>query len=835
MKKIIFSVLFSAAMVLQAYAQIQSPEQFLPNYGKQISQYHQVENYFKQLTDNSSAIVKHKYGVTAEQRDLNVYYISTPENLANLEEIRTNNLASIGLSPKKNQTVGDKVIVWLSFNVHGNEFAGTESAMTVAYELLNPSNTTTKKWLENTIVILDPCINPDGYSRYGNWLREISGKKTHPELSDREHMEDWPGGRFNHYLFDLNRDWAWQTQLESQQRIALYHQWMPQVHTDVHEMGYDSPYFFPPSAEPLHEFIEKYQRDFHQTLGQNISKKFDAQNWMYNTGERFDLFYPSYGDTYPTYNGAVGMTLEQGGIGAGRAVQMSNGSILTIRDRVAHHATAVLTVVESASNKAEELLKGFRGFMNNSRKTVKGAYKTYVMKSNPKLVQMTDLLSKNKIEFSFAAASAKTSGYNYSTKKETSFTIEPNDLIVKVDQPKAVLTQILFEPNQKLNDSLSYDITAWALPLAYGVQGYAVKNEIAISTKTSVETPVREVSKNVYAFHIPWNNRVSAQVLSVLHQNNIKVRTAAKEAIFGAVTVAPGGLIVTKTDNPQIQNFEQTISNLIKDKSDFNTISTGFSSNARDVGGENFSLLKAPKVVLFSGKGVSPTEFGATWYYMQETLGYPVSVVETNNFNRLNLASYNTLILADGYYDFTEAQQKKISEWINNGGKVIAMNNAISLFDGKEGYALTPFATEEEKLLAEKEADEDVLLERTLDYQNTERRFISKAIPGAIIENKLDQSHPLSFGLGERYFSLKTDDKRYSLLKNASNVIYVPTDYKSYGFVGNKIKKKLNNTVSFAVESKGAGSVIYMIDNPLFRGFWENGILLFSNALFLVD
>ena len=224
MKKNILSFCLILTSIVGIHAQVQSPSEFLPTYGKQITYYHQVENYFKQLTDNSTFIKKQKYGITPEQRDLNVFFISTPENLANLEQIRNNNLAAIGLSKNGNQMIGDKLIVWLSFNVHGNEFAGTESAMTVAYELANPSNKETKKWLENTIVILDPCINPDGYSRYGNWLREISGKKTHPGLSDREHMEVWPGGRFNHYVFDLNRDWAWQTQPESKQRIALYNQ-----------------------------------------------------------------------------------------------------------------------------------------------------------------------------------------------------------------------------------------------------------------------------------------------------------------------------------------------------------------------------------------------------------------------------------------------------------------------------------------------------------------------------------------------------------------------------------------------------------------------------------
>ena len=835
MKKIIYSFCLMLAMVSSTQAQVQSPSEFLPSYGKQITYYHQVEGYFKQLTEKSTFIKQQKYGVTPEQRGLNVFFISTPENLANLEQIRNNNLAAIGLSKNGSQMIGDKLIVWLSFNVHGNEFAGTESAMTVAYELVNPSNAETKKWLENTIVILDPCMNPDGYSRYGNWLREISGKKTHPGLYDREHMEVWPGGRYNHYIFDLNRDWAWQTQPESQQRIALYNQWMPQVHTDVHEMGYESPYFFPPSAEPIHEFIEKYQKDFHNVLGKNMSQKFDAQNWMYNTSERFDLFYPSYGDTYPAYNGAVGMTLEQGGIGAGRAVMMSNGNIVTIQDRLTHHATAVLTVVESASAQADVLLKGFRGFMNNSRKTVKGNYKMYVMKNNPKLIQLADLLKKNNIEFSYADASLKASGYNYSAKSDKGFTIEPNDLIVKVDQPKAVFTQVLFEPNQKLNDSLSYDITAWALPLAYGVEGYALKNSLGFKTKATIEVNEKTVPQKVYAFHIPWNNRISAQVLSLLHQNNIKVRSAMNKAIFGDVTVEPGGLLVTKADNPNVVDFEKTISDLVKIKTDYNYINTGFSSNAKDVGSENFNLLKVPKVVLLSGKGVSSTEFGAAWFYMQETIDYPVSVVEVNNFNRLKLMDYNTLILADGDYTFSEEQQKKIGEWIKNGGKVIAMNGALSLFDGKEGYALSPFASDEDKLNSEKENDSIALKERFLDFHDLERREISKSIPGAIIENVLNKTHPLSFGLGDKYFSLKTDSNHYSLLKNAVNVAYVPKDYKSYGFIGNQVKKKLNNTVSFAVEHKGDGTIVYMIDNPLFRGFWENGNVLFSNALFLVN
>ena len=835
MKKPFYITLLLLNTFFTCFSQLKSPSDFIPNYGKQITYYQQVEDYFNYLVSESKLIKKQKYGVTSEQRNLNLFFISSPENLANLEQIRNNNLASIGMSNTKTPSVEDKVIVWLSFNVHGNEFAGTESAMTVAYELLNPTNENTKAWLKNTIVILDPCINPDGYSRYGNWLREISGKKTHPAIDDREHMEEWPGGRYNHYLFDLNRDWAWQTQAETQQRLAMYYQWMPQVHTDVHEMSYNSPYFFPPSAEPLHEFIEQYQKDFQALLGKNISAKFDTQNWMYNTRERFDLFYPSYGDTYPTYNGAVGMTLEQGGIGAGREVTMDNGVNLTIKDRLTHHATAVLTIVESASSQKEALIKGFRDFNNNSRKKIKGQYNTYVLKNNAKLDQMADLLKKNNIEFAYADSSKEETGFHYQSKKNEKFKIEPNDLIIKVDQPRAVLTQILFEPFQKLNDSLSYDITAWELPLAYGVEGYALKNSLDIKTKVKIEIPEKKIPEFVYAFYIPWNNRTSAQVLSLLHQAGIKVRSAMKKAVFGDVIIEPGGIIVSKADNPKVVDFEKTVSNIIKIKSDYNYITSGYSANSKDLGGENFTFLKAPKVLLLSGKDVRSTDFGAAWFYLDETINYPVSIVETANFSRVKLYNYNTLILVDGSYNFTDDQKKQIDSWIENGGKVIAMNGAISLFEDRVGYALSPFANTEEKEKSEKELKEVELKKRFLDFEGSERRDISGSIPGAIIENKLDKTYPMAFGLGNSYFSLKTGKNCYSLLKKAINVAYIPKNYLSYGFVGNDIKKKLTETVSFAVDKKGEGSVIYMVDNPLFRGFWENGILLFSNALFLVN
>lgn len=833
MKNVFFAIALVFSIALQA--QLKSPEEFLPSYGKTVSYYYQVENYFEHLVQNSGYIQHRPYGQTTQERGLNVYYISTPENLRDLENIRLNNLHQIGMGDTKPATINDKAIIWLSFNVHGNEIGATESAMSVAYELINPENKETKEWLENTIVILDPCLNPDGFSRYGNWLRDISGKNTHPGIYDREHIEPWPGGRQNHYAYDLNRDWAWQTQIETQQRMVLYNEWMPMVHVDVHEMGYNEPYFFPPAAEPMHEFITDAQKDFYNKIGEMTAKKFDSEGWNYYTRERFDLFYPSYGDTYPTFNGAVGMTYEQGGIGAGRAITMTNGNLLTLQDRIDHHKAAILTAVETTSWQKDKLVKNFRSYFKEGKEDPKGKYRTYVVKNSGKTEQLTRLLKRNNIEYAYAAESKKTSGYHYQSDAIKDFTIEPNDLIVSVHQPKATLAQVLFEPAQKLTDSLSYDITAWALPHAYGIESYALKGKLSIDTKKEISRKGKFDYERLYAYYVPWNGRASAKVLGLMLKSGIKVRSSRKASAFRGIKVSPGDLMILKGDNPQLSDFKNTMEVFLDKKPDYEVVESGFSLSGGDLGGENYPLIETPKVLLLAGSSVSATDFGQVWFYMDEVINYPVSIVEVQDMDRIRLSEFTTIVLPDGWYSLSDSNKKDIDNFIDNGGKVIAIGNALSIFEDRFGYNLTKFATSEAKLLETTAEDEEVLQSRFYEYQNAERRALSGSVPGAIVENILDKSHPLAFGLGDKYFSLKTSDSRYELLKNAWNVAYVPKGYKNFGFIGKGLKKKLENTVTFAVQQKGRGQIIYMVDNPLFRGFWENGNLLFSNALFLVD
>lgn len=308
-------LVFSFLIALCSAAQIPSPESFLGyKVGTKFTPHYRLLEYYKAVAAASPSTVKlQQYGTTNEGRPLMVAFVSSAQNIANLETIRTKNIERTN---GKAASADNTAIVWLSYNVHGNESSSSEASLLTLHALADPNNQQTKAWLQNTVVVMDPCLNPDGRDRYVNWYNSVAGKTFNPKPESREHREPWPGGRSNHYNFDLNRDWAWQTQVETQQRVALYNKWLPQIHVDFHEQGYNEPYYFAPAAEPFHEVITPWQREFQGTIGRNHAKYFDEKGWLYFTKERFDLLYPSYGDTYPIYNGSIGMTYEQGGGGS---------------------------------------------------------------------------------------------------------------------------------------------------------------------------------------------------------------------------------------------------------------------------------------------------------------------------------------------------------------------------------------------------------------------------------------------------------------------------------------------------------------------------------------
>ena len=833
---------------------VASPDQFLGyTIGDRFTPHHRVLAYAEQIARKMPNRVKLlPYGTTYEGRQLMAVVVASEANLARLEEIRTNNLKRVGLLEGSPTTTVQPPIAWLSYNVHGNEAVSSEAFMEVLYRLLNPADAVSQKIMNTTVVILDPGLNPDGHDRYVNWYNQMVGRTGDPNPSAREHNEPWPGGRYTHYLFDPNRDWAWQTQEITQQRMALYQQWMPQLHGDFHEMGVESPYYFAPSAKPYHEDITPFQRQFQQTIGQYCSRYFDKNGWLYYTRERFDLFYPSYGDTYPTYNGAIGMTYEQGGSGrAGLAIEKADGDTLTLRQRIDHHYTASIATLESVADRPAEIVKEFGQFFEKARNTPIGTYKSYIIKANGdagRLKALQQLLDRNKISYGYAGKSqslpAGTGAFNYTSQKaEKTLSIAAEDMVISAYQPKSTLLKILFEPNSMLEDSATYDITAWSLPYAFGLQTYGLTTRLTpVSTPPASPNNATASPNKPYAYVVRWQSLPAVQMLAGLLKQNVKVRAAEKPFDLENKTYPSGTLLVTRAGNERFgERFDALVrAEAAKTGADVTPVQTGFVAKGSDFGSDFVTGLKAPRVGLVVGEGTLPPAAGEVWHFFDRELNYPITLLDGNSLANVQWNKLDVLILPTNFnYGrfLNERTLPAIKEWIRVGGKLIALERAASFLAGKDGFDLKE---KEEKGAKDKGAgptlgkEKGSAVDSLKRYGDRERTAISDDTPGSIYRVSIDTTHPLGFGLTGGYYTLVQNTYNFDFLKDGWNVGYLKADNYVAGFSGKNAKEKLKNTLLMGVQSYGRGSVVYLADDPLFRGFWYNGKLLFGNAVFMV-
>lgn len=818
MNRFLFHLLVLVATV-GISQEIKSPSQFLGyELGTEFTRHHRVVDYYNHLASNAPDRVRLvEYGQTNEQRPLILAYVSNAGNMDSLESIREQHINNT-----KGGELPTKAIVWLSYNVHGNESVSTEASMQTIYDLLTEKSA----YLDDTVVIIDPCINPDGRDRYVNWYYQYKNSPYNVDPNSKEHHEPWWSGRSNHYMFDLNRDWAWLTQLESRQRIKMFNQWLPHVHVDFHEMGVDSPYFFSPAAEPYHEVVTDFQRNFQIEIGKNHAKYFDEKGWLYFTKEIFDLLYPSYGDTYPTYNGSIGMTYEQGGSGrAGLGVKTSLGDTLTLIDRIAHHHTTGLSTVEVASKNAARLNEEFQKFYQNKDYE----YKSYVLSGNPdKLEALGKLLDSHEINYGWAKGGS-TKGLAYSTGKTGSTKTSANDMVVSTDQAKGTMVKVLLEPHTKLSDSLTYDITAWSLVYAYGLDAVASKSLVATGPKegtAGTETISTSLSKEAYAYVAGWNSMKDARFLSDLLKKDIRVRFASQPFTIEGKVFERGSLIIAQADNKNHREFLTSLEQSARDhKISLTSASSGFVEKGRDFGSNHVSMITDHKIAVLSGEPTGTLQFGEVWHFFEQQLDYPVTILDGSYYDRVDLSEYDVLILPNGWYGdfFNDKKMADLKNFVRSGGKVIAMDGAIKGISGEKGFGIK-----------EKKIEKDSIASYHL-YDDSDREYIKNTITGAIFKTKVDPTHPLAFGYPDHYFTLKLGDKAYDKLEEG-NVAYLEKDASPIsGFAGSEARKKINETLIFGVEDYGKGQVIYMVDNPLFRGFWENGKLFFVNALFMVQ
>jgi hypothetical protein len=827
MKK--FSLLICLAFAAHSYAQkIESPAQFLGyEAGTAFTPHHKIAAYFQRMDEASSNVQLEQYGQTVEGKPLMIAIVTAQENMIKLDQIKANQQRMSGFLKDKVPDPSLPAVVWLSYNVHGNEPSSSEVSMELLYRLVSSNDSNIRHWLKHTVIIIDPCLNPDGRDRYVHWYNQTRGSIPDPNPFSREHDEPWPGGRTNHYYFDLNRDWAWQTQKETKQRVKVYQQWMPVVHVDFHEQYPANPYYFAPAAEPMHDAITPFQRYFQQTVGSNHAKYFDQQGWLYFTREVFDLFYPAYGDTYPMFNGSVGMTYEQAGHSVGGLSILVNADTLTLAQRIAHHLTTSLSTIEVAAKYAGTLNQSFTQYFAKTMESGTGEYQTYLIKGGQgkKAEKLKNLLLSNRISFSNVKQGQTAKGFAYFTGKEETIRTSEGDWMIATKQPAGTLARVLFEPNPKLSDTLTYDITAWALPYAHGIEAYALKTNLL--AETSSENKVKKANSlpDAYGWLIDYHSFEDGRMLGQMLLAGIRLRYAEQPFVCQGKRYDRGTLIVLDAENrAKKEVFRRLVE---KFNIELTLLPSGLMETGFDLGSDKVHLLKTPKVGLLSGTSFNANAIGEIWHWFDQEVEYPISIIQADQMQETDLNQLDVLIIASGYCKMLAEKDHFIKRWVRLGGKLIVIESAVEqLVQGDWGIKFKKGADVEEKEMTTHD------LKR---YEERERAQVNQNIPGAIYPIKLDNSHPLALGLTTLYPGLKMNGNIIELMRDGWNVGVIEASKPLSGFIGNSVKNSIQQGTVIGSMSVGEGTVVFFTDDPLFRSFWENGKHLFNNAVFIVD
>lgn len=867
MKKFLITLLIAVSISFSLSSQgLMTPEQFLGyKPGEQFTLQHKLTAYFRHVAEASPYAEYLKYGETWEGRTLGVCIVSSPENLARVEQIRKSNLRRAGLAEGEPETE-PVPIIWLAYSVHGSEPAGAEASMQVLYTLVTQSWEGSAEWLKNMIIIIDPCQNPDGRDLFTSRYMRAQGWPPNSNPDAWEHNQKWPSARVNHYLFDLNRDWSWHVQKETVARMQLYNSYMPQVHADFHEMGPGSTYFFPPGAEPWHEVITPWQKEFHTLTGKKSAELFNSKYRLYYTNDNFDLFCPSFGDTWPLFNGAMGFTFEQGGgAQAGLSLARNDTDTLKFTDRVEGHFLASMAVVATAAENREKLMKNFYEFFSTAESKPTFKYKTVIIKSTAdaaSLESLRSLLESNQVRYgSPRVTGKKLPAYDYRLDKEGSVIVDSNDIIISACQPQGRLMQVLFEPDSRSSDSISYDLTAWALPYVYNIEAYATEEEVPeAGEKGKQETGSREIPKaggkgnqetgekgiseaggkpgaeakavsamtdttGAYAYAASMTGFSELKFMAQLFRAGLQVRFSLHPFTAEGKTFSRGSVIVARGDNRHEQQFDaKVMAAALAGGTKPVALSTGMVTTGKDIGSDYAPLRKAPKIALAGGEGTSQA-FGEIWFFLERELEYPVTVIDVSDLKNTDLSGYNLLILPGG--SLTEAKDR-IMSYLNGGGRVIALDSAIALFRAEKTTALC-------KAFEAKEAEEKKVTKPTFAdttmlkrYDDQRRNSAAERSAGAIFRVKLDETHPFAFGMGKEWFVMKRNEG-LPFLEKGFNIGYVTDDNPVAGFAGYKYRQKVRNTGVIASETVGKGTVVYISEDPYFRAYWKSGRVLLGN------
>jgi hypothetical protein len=792
---------------------IPTPKQYLGyEVGQQHATAYEVYAYYREVAKVSNRIKIETYARSYENRELLLATVSSPENLANISQIRQNHV-KLAESNSNIDVKNMPAVVWLGYSVHGNEASGTNSALLSIYHFAAAEGPKIDSILRECIILLDPCINPDGGNRFATWANQNKSENLVSDPNAREFKETWPGGRTNHYWFDMNRDWLYQQLPESKGRLVKYYDWLPNVLTDHHEMGSASTFFFQPGIPArTHPMTPIKNIELTSKIGQFHAAGLDKIGSYYYTKENYDDFYYGKGSTLPDVNGSIGILFEQAS-SRGHLQETQNG-LLSFPFTVRNQFSATLSTLQATKNMRVELLTYMQSFFSEKSTD---EIKTFVFgggNDNTRVWEMVNVLLRNKIDVFKINKTETLSGLTF--EKENAYA-------VPMSQAKHRLIKSLFERRVTFQDSAFYDISAWTLPLCMNVPFAETKVAVTLGQKVESNdfTTGKIVGESSYSYLFEWDGYFAPRAAYELLEKGYRLKYATDPFtvnIEGKNKAFSYGTIQIQCEGKQPKELLEKLAK--RDGIVFYGQKTGLTIEGINLGSEKFKPLEKPNALMITGDGVDYNDAGEVWHLLDQRVNFPLSFADVNQVNKINLDRYTHIIINNGRYG--ELSEEKIKGFLQKGGIVIALGEGASWLSQKKISTVTFKA----------EATNDGKSKRAFNLKDGFDGAL--ATSGAILETKIDISHPLCYGYKQATLPIfKVNNLVFEDTGNPYNTpLMFTVSPLVAGYVHAKNLDRFKSSPAVIAQNVGAGKIISFTDNPNFRAFWYGTNKLFLNALF---
>jgi hypothetical protein len=807
---------------------IPTPKQIV---GHEVGEWHITHDrlvmYMKTIDAASERVQATVTGTTHEGRQQLALFITSPANHAKLEEIRKQHLQLSNAEQSASLNTGNMpLVVWIGCSIHGNEPSGANMSLLLAYYLAAAQGPQIDELLNNTVIILDPSFNPDGLSRFANWVNTNKSMVPITDINSRELNEPWPGGRTNHYLFDLNRDWLPAQQPESQNRLKIFHDWRPNILTDHHEMGSNATFFFQPGVPSrVNPNTPKKNQLLTGEIGKYHANYLDSIGSMYFTKEGYDDFYYGKGSTFPDIHGSIGILFEQAS-SRGHAQQTENG-ILTFPFTIRNQFTTALSTLEAGRNLRKDLLNYQREFYTNAKQEAAAfPVKAYVFGDafdQSRNILFLEMMKRHQIEVYENKQSMDADGKTFAAG---------SSWIVPTNQAQFKLVKTIFEKTLNYEDSLFYDITSWTFPLAMNLPYAELKTMPQLGAAVDeVKKPTGKINgTSNYAYAFEWDDFYAPKVLYALQSRGVISKVASQ--LFESATSTGNRkfnygtiLIPVKIQNRTAEELHKLMESVIAGTGvQVYGLSGGLSTSGIDLGSGSFINTRTPRILLMGGNGTSSNDAGEIWHLLDIRMKIPATIIETERFNAVNINSYNVIIMPEGNYsNMDKMAQDKLRAWISNGGTVLAFENAGRFLAGN-AITKTLYINDQTK------TDSTAML----PYRLRSDEVRAKEMPGSIFEARIDNTHPLCYGYRNKTMSIFKANTLFMDQNNNpydSPVLLTENSLQS-GYLYREYKDKLKGNAIVNMETIGRGRVITYSDNMNFRSFWFGTNKLLLNGLF---